>query len=84
MFYPEDTFLEQLLIESAWGHEIAEASEGEHVSRSVDKQSIWTPTHSPKARHFLFTAASGKEEASWKEDEKKNLKTTTGSLRGMG
>lgn len=51
---------------------------------SVDKQSIWTPTHSPKARHFLFTVASGKEEAPWKKNmKKKNLKTTTGSLRGQ-
>lgn len=52
---------------------------------SVDKQSIWTPTHSPKARHFLFTVASGREEASWKKEYgKKTLETTTGSLRGTG
>lgn len=53
------------------------------VGGSVDKQSIWTPTHSPKARHFLFTVASGKEEAPWKKNmKKKNLKTTTGSRVG--
>lgn len=50
---------------------------------SVNKQSIWTPTHSPKARHFLFTVASGREEASWKKEYgKKTLETTTGSLGG--